>query len=96
MVYTESYETRKGYSELVVANENYLIEYVIKSPIDGKADEVNGTFSKVNSENKVRIGYGSYYENASSVRFDASTAVPFAVQIAINEQFMTDLEEILK
>ena len=96
MVYTESFETRKGYSELVVEKENYLIEYIIKSPIDGKASEVNSTFSKVGKDSNSRIGYGSYYEGASSVRFDAASSVPFSVQSAINEQFMEDLEEILK
>ncbi len=96
MTYTESYETRKGYSEVVVDKKNYLIEYIIKSPIDGKASEVNATFFKADGETKLRIGYGSYNEGASSVRFDASSAVPFAVQSAINEQFMSDLEEILE
>lgn len=96
MTYTDSYETRKAYSNVVVSEVDYVIDYIIKSPIDGKANEVNATFYRVDGENKLRLGYGSYYDGATSVRFDSSASEPIEVQCAINEQFMNDLTNILK
>lgn len=92
MTYTDSYETRKAHNEVSVNNVVYGLDYIIKSPIDGKATEVNATFY----QGEKRIGYGSYYNGASSVRFDAESAVPMNAQKSVSEQFMTDLEEILK
>lgn len=96
MIITDSYEMRRGYSEVAVGEAKYVIDYSVKSPIGGPAEEVNSTFSGVDGDNKNRIGYGSYNKGASSVRFDASAGVPFEVQSAISDQFMSDLEEILK
>ena len=93
ITYTDSYETRKAHSEMAVNDVNYVIDYIIKSPIDGKANEVNATFYQ--GDDKKRIGYGSYYESASSVRFDSSANVPFDAQKAVSEQFYTDVEQIL-
>lgn len=95
ITYTDSYETRKAHSEMAVGEITYVIDYIIKSPIDGKADEVNATFYQSTDERK-RIGYGSYYDGASSIRFDSSASVLFGVQKAVSEQFMNDLNEILK
>ena len=95
MVLTESYEMRKSYNEVVVGEAKYVIDYSVKSPIDGAAEEVNSTFSHVENEKKQRVGYGTYNQGASSVRFDASANVPFEVQSTINDRFMADLEEIL-
>lgn len=99
MTYTDSYETRKAYSNVVVSEVDYVIDYIIKSPIDGKANEVNATFYRVdgdNGENKFRLGYGSHSDRATTVRFDSSGDEPIEVQRAINEQFMNDLTNILK
>ena len=94
MTYTDSYETRKANHSLTVGDVNYNLDYIIKSPIDGKANEVNATFYQ--GEENERIGYGSYYNGASGVRFDSDSSVPFEVQKAVNEMFMNDLDEILK
>lgn len=94
ITYTDSYETRKANNSLSVGNVDYLLDYIVKSPIDGKANEVNATFYQ--GEEKKRIGYGNYYDGASSVRFDSSTNVPFDAQKAVSEQFMNDLTDILK
>ena len=94
ITYTDSYETRMAHSQVTVNDVNYVIDYTIKSPIDGKANEVNATFYQ-EEENK-RIGYGSYYNDAFSVRFDSDSLVPFDAQRAVNEMFMNDLAEILK
>lgn len=96
MVFTESYEMRKAYNEITVGEVKYVIDYSVKSPIDGAPEEVSSIFSCTEGENKQRIGYGSYYMGASGVRFDASANIAFEVQSAINDQFMKDLAEILK
>lgn len=92
MTYTDSYETRKAHNEVSVDKVVYSLDYIIKSPIDGKATEVNATFY----QGEKRIGYGSYYNGASGVRFDAEAVVPMNAQKAVSEQFMIDLTEILK
>lgn len=96
MTYTDSYETRKANHSLTVGDVNYNLDYIIKSPIDGKANDVNATFYEGDDENRMRIGYGNYNEGALGVRFDSSSQVPFDVQKAVNELFMNDLTEILK
>ena len=96
MVFTESYEMRKAYNELMVGDAKYVIDYSVKSPVGGAPELVSSTFLSTDGENRQRIGYGSYDKGASSVRFDASANIPFEVQSAINDQFMNDLAEILK
>lgn len=95
MTYTDSYETRKAHSEVSVNDMNYVIDYIVKSPIDGKANEVNASFYQ-GADEKKRIGYGSYSGGASSVRFDSFHSVPIDAQKALNAQYMNDLAEILK
>lgn len=96
MVFTESYEMRRAYNEVAVGDVKYVIDYSVKSPVGGSPEEVSSTFSRTEGDNRQRIGYGNYYNAASSVRFDASANVPFEVQSAINDRFMNDLAEILK
>lgn len=95
ITYTDSYETRKANNSLSVGNVDYLLDYIVKSPIDGKANEVNATFYQ-GADEKKRIGYGSYSGGASSVRFDSTHSVPIDAQKALSAQYMNDLAEILK
>lgn len=95
MTYTDSYETRKAQSKVSVNDLNYVIDYIVKSPIDGKANEVNASFYQ-GADEKKRIGYGSYSGGASSVRFDSTHSVPIDAQKALSAQYMNDLAEILK
>ena len=96
MVFTESYEMRKAYNEVSVGDVKYVIDYSIRSQVGGTPEDVSSTFSQADGENRQRIGYGNYNKGASSVRFDALANVPFEVQSAINDRFMSDLAEILK
>lgn len=95
MTYTESYETRKAVSPITIGDVMYKWEYIIKSPIDGKANEVNGTVYRISDEQNIRLGYASYADDATSVRFDSANKVSIETQSALAEQLYADLVLII-
>lgn len=95
ITYTEEYETRRAVSETAVGERNFVLEYIARSPIDGVANEVNATLYEVEGETKTRVGYGSLYGGASSVRFDSAASVAVDVQAALATRFYNDLTELI-
>ena len=93
---TESFETRKAYSEVFVDGIVYFIDYVATGPIDGQPTDVNGYFFRTQEEDKVRVGYGYYGKGVSSIRFESGANVPLSAQVAVTSLFMNDLAEIIK
>lgn len=95
MTYTEEYETRKAVSEVTIGESSYKWEYIAKAPIDGKADEVSATIYRMGAEQPARLGYASYINGATSVRFDSSTGPFIEVQAALSAQFYSDLAVLI-
>ena len=91
MTYTDSYETRKAVSDMTIGEVKYKWEYIATSPIDGRAYEVNATAYRLDGEQSVRLGYGSYAKGNSNVRFDTAGNVSVEVQAALSGQFYADL-----
>lgn len=95
MTYVDEYETRKAVSEKVIGEVTYRWEYVAVSPIDGKVKEVNATIYKIEGDNKTRLGYGSYNNGPTSVRFDGANVVAVDVQAILSAQFYMDLQQLI-
>ena len=95
MNYTDSYEIRRSNVELLINDVTYTIDYTIKSPIDGVAEEVNASFLRIENGVSSRIGWGNYSQGVSNVRFDSRFTIPFVAQKAMCDQFMNDLDNIL-
>lgn len=95
MNYTDSYEIRRSNVELVVNDVEYTIDYTIKSPIDGVADEVNASFLRIENGVSARVGWGNYSQGVSNIRFDSRATMTITEQKAVCDQFMNDLASLL-
>lgn len=93
ITYTDQYETKKAYVEMSLSDGNYIIDYIIKSPVGGSPESVDATVSLMAGENKSRVGYGSYSGGSVSIRFENKTSV--ANQATLSTQFFNDLQSIL-
>lgn len=94
ITYVDEYETRKAVSDKTIGDDNYRLDYIAKSPIDGKVNEVNVTIYKVDGDKHVRLGYGNYIDASTSIRFDSNvTSVENQEDLAI--QFYEDLKTLM-
>jgi len=94
ITYTEQFETRKAVTEMAMGDGNYAIEYIATGPIDGTPTEVNATMYVI-GEIKKRVGYGSFANGVTNVRFDSSYVTTVSNQATIASQFYNDLQSIL-
>lgn len=98
IVYTDEYETKKAYVEMNLSDGKYIVEYIITSPIDEKPDNVNAYISRYNENQEAqRVGYASYDNKTTSVRFDATYYIASVdSQKAISDRFYSDLVSFLE
>lgn len=95
ITYTEQYETKLAHVEMKLAEGTYAIDYVVTGPIDSVPTNVEGTMSLMAAEGMSRVGYATFANGASNVRFDAAASVPVVSQASIATQFYNDLQSIL-
>lgn len=96
ITYTNQFETRQAFTEMMLSDGKYIIEYIATGPIDGTPDNVNAYLSKVDDSRNIRIGYATYANAVVSVRFDNSEYVTtVSNQATLSTQFFNDLQSIL-
>lgn len=97
MEYTNKFETKQAITELSFAGNEYAIEYIATSPIDGIVDNVNAYISKKVDGSKVTVGYATYADSVVSVRFTSSEATISVIdQEALSSQFYKDLQSLIE
>lgn len=93
MVVTEQYKTEKAYTEMTLEGNVYMMDYIIKSPLDGFPFAVDGALYMNGDGGKQRVGYASYNDGVTSIRMESS--VPVSVQQSLSVQFFIDVKGIL-
>ena len=97
VIIVEENEIKKAYSELEDKGEVYRLDYIVTSPIDGKPERIDCYISKIQGENNIQFGYGSYNKDTSTyLRIETSVlSVDFTLQSNLNDQFYNDVSEFI-
>ena len=95
ITYTEQFETKRAIVEMTLSDGKYTINYTAVGDIDGTPDNVTADIFLVVDDKNKRVGYGSYANGVTHLRFDSSYVTTVSNQATIASQFYNDLQSIL-